>query len=152
RQERCVALLAHVRENRRHHSLCFFELVRLASGERAGVLVLQNPDHYIMILFNGYSTIPCAPASFKRGMIVRTVDSSRMVFSAIQFSSLKWEMVGFLRAGSTASTFCRLVCSTLSSSPTLPSALIAPSSSMRISSSFLRFQASCHELRFAINC
>ena len=29
---------------------------------------------YITILFSGYSTMPCAPAFFSRGMMSRTVD------------------------------------------------------------------------------
>ena len=39
---------------------------------------------YITILFSGYSTMPCAPASFSRGMMLRTVASSRMVLTATQ--------------------------------------------------------------------
>src|SRR3981081_3841897 len=93
REQGRVALFTHVRQNGRDHSLGFRELLRLAGGQAARIFVFQDPNHYIMILFKGYWTIPCAPASFKRGMIVRTVDSSRIVFSASQFSSLKCEMV-----------------------------------------------------------
>ena len=32
--------------------------------------------------------MPCAPASFSRGMMSRTVDSSRIVFMATQSGSL----------------------------------------------------------------
>ncbi len=46
-------------------------------------------NSYITILFSGYSTMPCAPASFRRGMIERTVASSRIVLSASQSPSLK---------------------------------------------------------------
>ena len=55
----------------------------------------------VTILFSGYSTIPCAPACFKRGMISRTVVSSRIVFTASHSSSLRCEMVGRLSAGRT---------------------------------------------------
>ena len=48
--------------------------------------------------------MPCAPACFSRGMMVRTVVSSRIVFTASHSSSLKCEMVGFFNAGSTPST------------------------------------------------
>ena len=84
-------------------------------------------------------------------MIVRTVDSSRIVFTASQPSSLSVEIVGRLSAGSTASTASRLIFSTLSIKPTLPSALIAPSSSIFMSSSFWRFSGSFQESTLAIN-
>ena len=61
-------------------------------------------------------------------------------------------MVGRFSAGSTSSTAARSFLWTLSISPTLPSALMAPSSSMRMSSSFRRFRSSCHDCLFAINC
>src|ERR1017187_7931839 len=64
-------------------------------------------------------------------MMSRTVVSSRMVLTAIHSSSLRCEMVGRLRAGSTASTPARLSLWTLSMSPTLLKALMAPSSSKR---------------------
>src|SRR5262249_46928666 len=96
-KQRDVTALTHVSQNRSHHALGFLEAHRFSRDQSASVAVIQSPDHHITILFNGYSTMPCAPASFKRGRIVRTVDSSRMVFTASHCSSLKCEMVGFLR-------------------------------------------------------
>ena len=61
-------------------------------------------------------------------------------------------MVGFFSAGSTPSTAARFFFSTFSISPTLPSALIAPSSSICMSSSLRRFHESFQESTLAINC
>src|ERR1039458_9165952 len=69
----------------------------------------------------------------------------------IPSSSLRCEMVGRLRAGSTASTPARLSLWTLSMSPTLLRALMAPSSSKRMSSSLRRFPASSQDALLAIN-
>ncbi len=74
-----------------------------------------------------------------------------MVFTASHSSSLRCEMVGRLSAGSTASTAARLSWCTLSISPTLPSALMAPSSSIFMSSSLRRFHSSCQDCLLAIN-
>ena len=57
-----------------------------------------------MTLLSGYSTIPRAPAAFRRGMMCRTIDSSRIVFTSAQFSSARLETVGCCRAGSKAKT------------------------------------------------
>ena len=48
---------------------------------------------------------PARRPAFRRGMMVRTVDSSRMVLTASQSPSLRVEMVGRFSAGSTSSTF-----------------------------------------------
>ncbi len=61
-------------------------------------------------------------------------------------------MVGFFNAGSTSSTASRCCFSTFSMRPTLPMALMAPSSSILMSSSLRRFQASSQESTLAINC
>ena len=61
-------------------------------------------------------------------------------------------MVGRLSAGSTVSTAARLSRCTLSISPTLPSALMAPSSSIVMSSSLRRFHSSSQEALLAMNC
>ena len=66
--------------------------------------------HYITTLFSGYSTIPCAFAAFRRGMISRAVVSSMMVFTATHCSPLSAassEMVGRFNAGRTAITPAR---------------------------------------------
>ena len=65
-----------------------------------------------------------------RGMIVRTVDSSRIVFTANQSLSLRPDIVGRFSAGNSSSTAERLSRCTFNMSPTLPSAFIAPSSSI----------------------
>ncbi len=60
-----------------------------------------------MIFVIGNSTIPVAPASFSLGMIVRTIDSSRIVLRATQSGSDSDETVGFCNAGSWPSTDSR---------------------------------------------
>ena len=84
-------------------------------------------------------------------MMSRTVVSSKMVLTASHSSSLRCEMVGRLSAGNTASTAARLSRWTFSMSPTLPRALMAPCSSMRMSSSFCRLAGSSQEPLLAIN-
>src|SRR5207249_1272209 len=76
--ERTIAALAHVIENRADHRLGFSEPRRPAFQQPADVFGLDYSDHST-ILLSGYSTMPCPPACFSRGMISRTVDSSRMV-------------------------------------------------------------------------
>src|SRR4029077_9324561 len=137
-------------QNGPHHGLGFGESGRLARQQAADLIAFEYADHST-ILLSGYSTIPSPPARFKRGIMSRTVVSSRMVLTASHSSSLRCEMVGRLRAGSTASTAVKLSLWTLSMSPTLPSALMAPSSSMRISSSLRRFLRSSHDVLLAIN-
>src|SRR5579883_2254778 len=70
-------------------------------GESLRIAASENWNHHITILLRGYSTIPCALAAFRRGMISRTVFSSITVFTATQSDSLSSLMVGFLRAGNT---------------------------------------------------
>ena len=48
-----------------------------------------------MILLSGYSTIPHAPASLRRGTSSRTRLSSRMVLTATHCPSESLEIVGF---------------------------------------------------------
>ena len=83
---------------------------------------------YSMILLSGYSTIPLAPACFRRGMRSRTTASSITVFTAIQSPFTKPDRVGFRSAGSTATTPSTLSWGTFIISPTLPSAAMAPRS------------------------
>ncbi len=52
---------------------------------------------HITILLSGYSTIPWPPASLSRGIILRTVVSSKMVWTATHSTSLRCEMVGFFK-------------------------------------------------------
>ena len=126
-----VAALAHGLQDRPHHASASRQPRRPARQQGARLPVL---DARIRITARSCSAgtrrCPRAPASFSRGMMSRTVDSSRMVFTASHSSSLRCEMVGRFSAGSTASTAARLSLWTLSISPTLPSALMAPSSSM----------------------
>src|SRR6266581_1442268 len=101
-------------------------------------------SHYITILFNGYSTSPCAPACFSLGMITRTNFSSNIVLIATQPGSLKSETVGRLRAGKICKTSESRSLWTFSINPTLPKADIAPSSSIFMLPSFSFFQGSSH--------
>src|SRR5581483_1825445 len=96
-----VATGANVGEDRSDDLLSLFEAGRLACDQRGGVFGFEDSDHHITILFRGYSTMPCAPASFSRGIMLRTVVSSRMVLTATHELSLRVETVGFLRAGRT---------------------------------------------------
>ena len=84
--------------------------------------------------------------------MVRTVVSSRMVLTATHLSSASGEMVGFLRAGRMAMTASRFLRSTLRMRPTLPSAAMAPSSSILMSASFCDFQESAAAALLATNC
>src|SRR5580698_8894565 len=64
----------------------------------------RSDPHQAMILLIGYSTIPHAPAVFKRGMMCRTVSSSRIVITSTHSGSDRDETVGFCKAGNTPST------------------------------------------------
>src|SRR5580700_5728860 len=102
------------------------------SGHGFGQFEYAHEDQIFLqstILFSGYSTIPWAPAAFRRGMIVRTTSSSMMVFTAVQSGSLSVEIVGFFSAGSAARTAARFSLRTFSMIPTLVYAAIAPESS-----------------------
>src|SRR5215472_12296392 len=103
-EQRLVAALFDIRQNRRDGCLRLVEARSAALQQFAGFTRWKYSDHHITILFSGYSTIPCAPACLRRGMMSRTVDSSRMVFTASQSSSLKCEMVGRFNAGRTFNT------------------------------------------------
>src|SRR5208283_2577724 len=160
-EQRAVATLADRVENRADD---LFGLVhaRGAAAQQAGSggafhdayhqLSLTGTGPHSTILLSGYSTMPCAPASFRRGMILRTVASSRIVLTASHSPSLNGEMVGFFNAGSTPSTLARSLLFTFSIRPTLPSALMAPSRSIRMSSILRRFQSSLQAPRLAMNC
>src|SRR5258706_16126410 len=52
------------------------------------------PPAYRTILFNGYSTMPCARAALSLGIRSRTVRSSMIVLTPTHSSSLSDEMVG----------------------------------------------------------
>src|SRR2546421_4218511 len=86
----------------------------------------SHDAHHNTILFKGYSTIPWALAALSFGRIWRTTASSMMVLTATQSGSLKVEMVGFLSAGRTPRTAWRSSRRTLSMSPTLLAAAMAP--------------------------
>src|SRR5579872_1063981 len=154
--QRLIPALPHRFQYRAHVRLGLVQSRRAPRQQPAHLSRLENSNHatstYITILFNGYSTIPCPPACFRRGMISRTVDSSRMVFTASQSSSLRCEIVGRFNAGSTASTRSRQSRWTLSIKPTLPRALIAPSRSMHMSSSLRRFHASFQDSTLTMSC
>src|SRR5579864_4983098 len=114
-------------------------------GHIIGQFEYAHPVQIILhstILFSGYSTIPCAPAAFKRGMIERTTSSSMIVFTAIHAGSLSVETVGFLSAGSTASTAARCSLRTFSMMPTFVYAAIAPESRRKILEIFSDFHVS----------
>ena len=96
--EGAIAALTDGVENGPHHGLGFGESGRLARQQAADLFAFEYADHST-ILLSGYSTIPSPPACFKRGMMSRTVVSSRMVLTASHSSSLRCEMVGRLRAG-----------------------------------------------------
>ena len=64
----------------------------------------RPPRVYSMIFEMGNSTIPVAPMALSRGMIVRTMDSSRIVLTATQSGSDSEETVGSCRAVSVSST------------------------------------------------
>ena len=112
-----------------------------------------STDHYITILFSGYSTMPCAPGFFQArnddahgGFVEDRVDAP----ASRHRSGARWSASSAPAArpaplrGSFLSTF--------SISPTLPSALMAPSSSIRMSSSLRRFHASFQEFTLAMSC
>ena len=92
-----------------------------------------------------FDDAPRRPPALSRGMMSRTVRSSRIVFTASHSSSLSGEMVGRWSAGSSVSTSWSRSRSTFSISPTLPSALMAPSSSSAMIFDLRRFQASSQD-------
>src|SRR5205807_3537351 len=89
-QQRPVAISSHVFDNPPHRRLNLFQprasLLDLAHVSR-GRFPRQNP-HYTTTLFSGYSTIPCAFASFSRGITSQASDSSITVFTASHSGSL----------------------------------------------------------------
>ena len=97
-----VAALSDGVEDRAHDVFGFRQACRAAGQEAADLFRAEDANHflnkptggrdhrrYITILFRGYSTIPSAPACLRRGMIVRTVDSSRIVLTASHSLSLR---------------------------------------------------------------
>src|SRR5581483_7443108 len=100
-EQRPVALLADPRDDAGDAAL-EGAVHRLVAGEhpRQRPPVRRVDDlHHSTILFNGYSTIPCARAAFSRGIRSRTVRSSMIVFTATHSSSLRAEIVGRCSAG-----------------------------------------------------
>src|SRR6185437_7707667 len=86
-KQRLIAALFHVFKNRRDHFFGFGKPHRFSRDELPGLRKIDNPQHgYITILFSGYSTIPWPPASLRRGIMLRTEDSSRIVLTASQSS------------------------------------------------------------------
>ena len=72
----------------------------LPHAEQAtGMNIGDNPEvlGQSMILLSGYSTMPQAPAAFRRGMMWRTVSSSMIVLSAIHAGSASGDSVGVLK-------------------------------------------------------
>src|SRR5882757_8305654 len=164
RAQRHSAVAPDIGKNARRH-LLGSRIVRAAAGEEpGGNRVGEFQDTHQMnvtpwiyfrpqstILLSGYSTIPCAPAAFKRGMMVRTMFSSTIVFTAIHSGSLNVETVGFFSAGSAASTAARFSLRTFSMMPTLVYAAIAPVSRRTRLEIFSLFQESEIAARLAIN-
>src|SRR5712671_8196184 len=81
--------------------------------------------HQRMILFKGYSTIPCALAALSFGRSWRTTASSMMVLTATQSGSLRVEIVGFFKAGKASMTPAKCSRRTFSIKPTLLAAAMA---------------------------
>ena len=84
--------------------------------------ILEGCRFQSIILLIGYSTIPFAPACFRRGMIDRTMLSSTIVLRATQDGSERCETVGFWSAGRIERTAFRLSSGVFIMSPTFPSA------------------------------
>ncbi len=122
-EQRRVAALADVFENRRDDALGFvpdarrLRVMKLLSVVRCS----ESESCHITILFSGYSTMPCAPASFSRGMMVRTVDSSRMVLTRepVVVAEARW-------SGSSAPAARSSTASRCCSSPRSASARLCP--------------------------
>src|SRR5258708_25421578 len=119
-KQRCIPVAPNLSENARRYMLGS-RIVRAVAGEESrgnrvgeledthqiGITLLAYARPQSTILLSGYSTIPCAPAAFKRGMMVRTMFSSTIVFTAIHAGSLSVDTVGFFSAGSTPNTAAR---------------------------------------------
>ena len=105
---------------------------------------------YSTTLFSGYSTIPVAPAAFSFGTTSRTVDSSRIVFTATKDGFDNSEIVGEFSAGSIASTCSRSLFFAFSIRPTCDCASIAAFSINAICSIFSRFHGSSDAAWLAI--
>src|SRR6185437_2067060 len=89
-EKRFVAVPADGVQNRPHYGFRIGEPRGPPRQHAVHVFRSQYPDHtYITILFSGYSTIPSAPACFRRGIMSRTVDSSSIVFTASHSPSLR---------------------------------------------------------------
>ena len=99
-------------------------------------------------MLSGYSTIPVAPAAFNFGMTSRTTASSRIVFTATQFGSLKCEIVGKFNAGNSATIASSFSFGAFIISPTRPCAAIAAFSISEMFSIFCRFQPSTQAVLF----
>src|SRR6266446_170759 len=152
REQGCVATLANVSDDLGCHSprfrvTLFARTQKLFFNRRCE---LDNA-HQSTILFKGYSTIPWALAALSFGKIWRTTASSTMVLMATHSGSLKDEIVGFFRAGSTPSTAGRSSRWTLRRRPTLLAAAMAPCSIRIRFSAFSLFQASAAAARFMMN-
>src|SRR5579883_1621508 len=128
--QRAIAFAANLGDDFSH---CGFEKGKLRASR------FQFPDftfgrstpensHYITTLFRGYSTMPWACACFSRGITCQAAASSMTVFTASQSLLLNVEMVGFCRAGRTASTASRFSLRTFSIKPTRSWASMAPRS------------------------
>src|SRR5262249_23042019 len=85
-QQRSISAFPDIMENRPPYGFGFRHSAIFARQEPSCILILYDPDPS-PILSSGYSTMPSPPACFNRGMMVRTVDSSRIVFTASQSSS-----------------------------------------------------------------
>src|SRR5205085_4576597 len=93
------------------------------------VLLVDDTHGYGTILFNGYSTIPVAPAALSFGIRSRTCNSVRIVLTATHVLSLNAEIVGFFMAGRSVSTASRPSARTFIIRPTCPCAWMAAVSS-----------------------
>mmetsp|Transcript_11338 Transcript_11338/g.24426 ORF Transcript_11338/g.24426 Transcript_11338/m.24426 type:complete len:204 (-) Transcript_11338:557-1168(-) len=98
----------------------------------------------------GYVTSALHPSFLSCGIHNRSVLSSTTTSNATNSSLYSGEIVGDVEAGRTASTLSRIARGAFIFSPTILLADSAPFSSMKISSIFSRFRASCHAALFAI--
>ena len=116
-----------------------------ARQQAADVFAFEDPDHRT-ILFSGYSTIPCAARLLQprndvahRGFIENGVHRQPLLVAQVR-DGRPLQRRQHRRAPRSRSFLC-----TLSISPTLPSALMAPSSSILMSSSLRRFHSSAQD-------
>src|SRR5581483_4122876 len=153
-RKRFISVSTNIVNNPPHHWFDFIQqrattlqFVHVSFGSRP----FEHP-HYITTLFSGYSTIPCALASFSLGITCQACDSSITVLTASHSGSLSVEIVGRFNAGKTPSTRSRSFLRTFSMSPTRSFASIAPRSINARFSILRRLEESPQAVLFAIIC